>query len=285
MIRGVIFDMDGVLVDNIRVHWQVFRDFFKTYGVEVTDDQLSQVNGWGNDQIIPHLLPESIVSKYGVEWLAAQKEAMYRQYYASTIHPAEGLVELLTTLQRAGIKCAVGSSGPKENVQFVLDSCHIGHFFDVIINGDMVTRCKPDPEIFLTAQQMLNLPAAECIVCEDAVAGVTAARRAGIVAVVGLTTSTSASSLIECGASIAVPDFTCISLDALRALGSSAEAGGATATADQGETKLPIESHENCPPVESGRQLLKSVVRFTLGFLALLLFIAALVFLAVRVVE
>lgn len=85
-----------------------------------------------------------------------------------------GLTDLLQKLRDAGIRCAVGSSGYKPNVDFVLEKCRIEPYFDARISGDMVSRCKPDPEIYLTAATALGLPAAECVVFEDAPAGIEA---------------------------------------------------------------------------------------------------------------
>ena len=99
------------------------------------------------------------------------------------------LTDLLQKLRDAGIRCAVGSSGYKPNVDFVLEKCRIEPYFDARISGDMVSRCKPDPEIYLTAAAALGLPAAECVVFEDAPAGIEAARRAGAGHIVALATT------------------------------------------------------------------------------------------------
>ena len=101
----------------------------------------------------------------------------------------EGLKELLERLRAAGIPCAVGSSGCKANVDFVLDSCAIRPYFDAAISGDMVSRCKPDPEIYLTAAAALGVSPADCVIFEDAWAGFEAARRAGAGRIVVLTTT------------------------------------------------------------------------------------------------
>ncbi|MDE6827910.1 MAG: HAD-IA family hydrolase, partial [Alistipes sp.] len=103
--------------------------------------------------------------------------------------PVEGLADLLGRLRAAGIRCAVGSSGCRKNVDFVLEKCGIEGCFDAIVSGDRVTHCKPDPEIYLTAAAALELTPAECVVFEDAKAGIEAARRAGAGRIVALTTT------------------------------------------------------------------------------------------------
>jgi HAD superfamily hydrolase (TIGR01509 family) len=126
------------------------------------------------------LMPREIVERVDVHALGEEKEAIYREIYAPTIVPQEGLLELLVALRDENILCAVGSSGYRANVDFVLDKCNIEPYFSAIVAGDEVTRCKPDPEIYLTVAAKLGLSPEECIVFEDAEAGIEAAKRAGI---------------------------------------------------------------------------------------------------------
>ena len=199
MIRGAIFDMDGTLVDNSAVHIEAFDIFCRRYGVGDWREKLTRAFGMGNDDIMRSIMPETLVREKGVADLADEKEAIYREIYAPKIRPVDGLVDLLGRLRDAGIRCAVGSSGCRTNVDFVLDNCGIAEFFDVIVSGDRVRRCKPDPEIYLTAAAGLSLPAAECLVFEDAGAGIESARRAGAGRVVALTTTLSRENLIARG--------------------------------------------------------------------------------------
>lgn len=181
--------MDGVLVDNTLVHMQAFEIFCDRYGVRDWKQKLSTAFGMGNDDIMRLILPEEVIRAKGLKALADEKEAIYREIYAPTIEPLPGLVDLLGRLRKAGIRCAVGSSGGRENVEFVLERCGIADCFDATVNGDMVTRCKPDPEIYLTAAGKLELPPAACLVFEDAKAGIRAARSAGIGRIVGVATT------------------------------------------------------------------------------------------------
>ena len=157
MIRGVLFDMDGVLVNNTRAHVRAFEIFCKRYGVEDWQHKLQTAFGMGNDDIMRLILPEEIIREKGLKALGEEKEAIYREVYAPEIRPVRGLVELLEELRRRGIRCAVGSSGCRENVDFVLGNCGIADYFSCIVSGDRVTRCKPDPEIYLLAAEGLHL--------------------------------------------------------------------------------------------------------------------------------
>ncbi len=189
MKRAALFDMDGTLVDNTQAHIRAFEIFCARYGVTGWKEKLSQAFGMGNDDIMRLIMPAEVLRERGLASLAEEKEAIYREIYAPEIHPVEGLVALLESLRAAGVRCAVGSSGCRANVDFVLEKCRIGEFFDARISGDRVTRCKPDPEIYLTAAAALGMAPADCVVFEDAKAGIESARRAGVGRVVALATT------------------------------------------------------------------------------------------------
>lgn len=210
--RAALFDMDGTLVDNSDVHVRAFEIFCNRYGVRDWQERLSNAFGRGSDDIMRMLLPEEIIHEKGLQALGDEKEAIYREIYAPTIEPVAGLHSLLELLKSAGIRCAVGSSGCKQNVDFVLDKCQIGESFDVRISGDMVSRCKPEPEIYLTAANALGVKIEECIIFEDARAGFEAARRAGAGLVVGIATTLTKETIeAENLADLVVEDFTEIS--------------------------------------------------------------------------
>lgn len=210
MIKGVIFDMDGVLVDNKVEHVEAFVEFGKRYGVEIDGNSLGWMYGKGNDEIIPRLLPAEVVESEGMKKLGDEKEAIYRDIYASTMKPVPGLVEFLEDLHANGVRIAVGSSAPVENVDFVLNGLGIRRFFSVFVNGDMVTRAKPDPAIYLLSLEKLGLPASQCLVMEDSFAGIESANGAGI-KVVALATTNTAEALTKAQVEMIVPDFTSLS--------------------------------------------------------------------------
>lgn len=189
MKKAALFDMDGTLVDNTLAHMRAFEIFCARYGVTGWKEKLSQAFGMGNDDIMCLIMPAELIRERGLASLAEEKEAIYREIYAPEIRPVKGLVPLLESLRAAGVRCAVGSSGCRANVDFVLEKCRIGEFFDARISGDRVTRCKPDPEIYLTAAAALGMAPTECVVFEDAKAGIESARRAGVGRVVALATT------------------------------------------------------------------------------------------------
>ena len=167
MIKGVIFDMDGVLVDNRDAHIEAFEIICRKYGVPFDREKFMPTFGMTNDLILERLMPEVIKT---TDWkkIAVEKENIYREIF-----------DFLKALKKEGYKTAVGSSGNTPNVNFVLDRCGIAGYFDAIANGDMITRGKPDPEVYLLAAKKLELAPGECIVVEDAPVGIRAARSAG----------------------------------------------------------------------------------------------------------
>ncbi len=188
-MKGVIFDMDGVLVDNMSTHEEAFGIFCQKYGVDNWLEILRRSAGMGNDEIMRAIIPAEIIEKVGIDALSFEKEALYREIYEKTIKPVDGLVDFLESLKSQGLKIAVGSSGCKLNVEFVLEKCGITKYFDALVYSELVTRCKPDPEIYLTAISKLGLEASECVIFEDARAGIIAAHAAGVERVVGVATT------------------------------------------------------------------------------------------------
>jgi HAD superfamily hydrolase (TIGR01509 family) len=152
------------------------------------------------------LMPREIVERVGIRELGNQKEAIYREIYAPIITPQAGLVDFLAKSQENGLLAAVGSSGFRANVDFVLDKCSIRKYFTAAVAGDEVTRCKPDPEIYLTAAKHLGLKPEECIVFEDAEAGIEAGKRAGM-KVIALATTFDRNFLEKTEADYIIDDF------------------------------------------------------------------------------
>lgn len=180
MKSAVIFDMDGVLVDNSEIHKDAFEELFRRHGFSASRDQLLFQFGKTNTRIFWDLFGKDRFAQEEIDRLGKEKEEIYREMFERQIVPAPGLVDLLKALKAKGAKVAVGSSGPLSNVQFVLDRCGIAEYFDAIANGDMISRGKPDPEVFLLAAKLMDTDPAECIVFEDAVVGIEAGKRAGM---------------------------------------------------------------------------------------------------------
>lgn len=210
MIQGVIFDMDGVLVDNRDIHIKAFELWCERHHIALPKNFLIQYFGMGNDDIFRAVLRDPQLDTQTTDRWGAEKEAIYREIFAAQIQPLQGLVPLLQALKARGVKIAVGSSGMLANVQFVLRSCGIEPYFDALAHGDLVSKAKPDPEVFLLAAKLLGLQPSECFVFEDSFAGIQAARAAGMP--VGALATTFARELHK-DYDFLIDDFTQITVD------------------------------------------------------------------------
>lgn len=194
---GVIFDLDGVLVDSAWAHRQAWYDLAAREGLEMSDEFFSDTFGMQNDTIIPMLRPE--VTEQEMERMAQWKEKRYRELIRSRPELAEGVDALLHDLRAHGFKLAIGSSAPKENVDVFWVAAHLDRTMQARVTKERVRTGKPSPETFLKAAEELDLPAGRCAVVEDAVHGVQAGKAAGM-PVAAVTTTRSRAELMQAGA-------------------------------------------------------------------------------------
>lgn len=179
MLRAVIFDWDGVVVDSSAHHERSWEIIAMRRGLFLPPDHFKKGFGKKNNIIIPDLGWATEPAK--VEALAKEKEEIYRELVRERgIEPLPGVRELLQSLQDAGIPAAIGSSTERANLDALLDIMDLRRFFQVIVSADDIVHGKPDPSIFLLAAERLGIPPADCLVIEDAHVGIEAARRAGM---------------------------------------------------------------------------------------------------------
>ena len=210
--------MDGTLVDNIKIHFLAFAEMSKRYNIVAeTGGDFSRLNGRGNEDIITALFPAWLIEQKGVEGLGREKEEVYREMYHDKVEPIAGLIEFLKAAKAAGVKCALGSSGCRDNVNMIIDRLGIADYVDASISGSDVTHGKPHPEIFTKAHEAMGLKAEECIVVEDAVNGILAGVAAGCKCL-AITTTATAEELTKAGADMCVEDYSTVTIDDLNAL-------------------------------------------------------------------
>lgn len=206
--------MDGTMVDNSNLHIEAFRIFFERHNCKKPFSE-----AWfarRNEDILMHYIPEEC-AKYGWETLSDEKELIYRETFRDVIGPVKGLMELLETAKAAGLKCCVGSSAPRQNVEFHLDVLGARDYMDDWLCMEDVKIGKPDPDVYLQCCARIGCKPSECIVFEDASAGVEAGLRAGC-KVVGIANWNDPKKLIDAGAQLVVKNFTELNLDVLRKL-------------------------------------------------------------------
>jgi beta-phosphoglucomutase len=202
MPRGVIFDVDGVLVDSYDAHFQSWRDILAENGRELSEEGFAQTFGRTSREIIAHFWGDG-VSAAESRAIDDRKEALYRDIVRRSFPAMDGAVELIDALRAAGFALAVGSSAPPENVALSLDGLARRDAFAAVVTGHDVTRGKPDPQVFLLAAQRLGIAPRCCAVIEDAPAGIRAAEAAGTASVALLGTA-SEDQLREAGARLIV---------------------------------------------------------------------------------
>ncbi len=187
---SAIFDMDGVVVDNGEFHYLAWKEFCGNYKIPFFKEKFrTTFFGRINEQILPDLFGSGLTAG-DVKKLGDEKEALYRKIYKNEIKPLKGLPAFLNDLKDNSIPIAMATSAPPENVEFVLNCLDLAHYFDFVVDGSMVARGKPDPEIYLKAAHLLGTVPGKCIVFEDSLSGTKAAFGAGA-KVVGLSTSLS----------------------------------------------------------------------------------------------
>ena len=195
-MKGVIFDWDGVVIDSSAEHERSWEILSEEISRPLPEGHFKRGFGKKNEVIIPEILgwakDPAEISK-----LAERKETIYRELVRDRgVQILPGARELLVALRSEKIPRAIGSSTPRQNLEAIFSATGLGEFFDAVACGDDVANGKPAPDVFLLAAQMLALDPADCLVIEDAHAGIEAAHRAGIPVLAVATTN----SLSELGA-------------------------------------------------------------------------------------
>ena len=186
-IKGVIFDMDGVVVDNHQFHFKAWMAFAEKYKFELNEEiYRDKYNGKVNAELFR--MNFGNISDEEVQKYTDEKEKMYHELYAPHMKAHTGLVEFLDLLRKEKIKIALGTSAPTMNVDFTLDALKLRHYFEVIVDGPQVSKGKPDPQVYQLCAMRLGLEPKDCVVFEDSLAGLESGMRAGC-QIVGVATS------------------------------------------------------------------------------------------------
>jgi beta-phosphoglucomutase len=178
-LEAVLWDLDGVIADTGIYHCRAWQEIFGKRGVEFTEEHFIRHFGQRNDTIIRDTVGTDI-SQEELDIIAEEKEAAYRRLVAENIKALPGAIELIESLNRHGIKSAIASSAPEENIQVIIRGLGIEDCFQAIAWGREVTEGKPSPQIFLLAAEKLSTHPGNCVVIEDAIAGVIGAKQAGM---------------------------------------------------------------------------------------------------------
>lgn len=176
--NAVLWDMDGVLVDTADVHFSVWKELLVDYGITITRDMFNHIFGMDNSSSIRYLFGHPVDEKTAAE-IIDRKESTFRKVMPGKIPVLPGVRSWLARLHELGFRQAVASSAPQENIDAILDDLDLCRYFDAVVSAGRYPG-KPDPAVFLHAAEELGVPPERCTVIEDSIAGVEAAKRAGM---------------------------------------------------------------------------------------------------------
>ncbi len=176
---GIIFDLDGTLVDSFDPHLQSWKIVSRRYGFDFPDAVFMEIFGSLNCDYLPKILGDRATPEL-VEEIDLALETTYREIIARKFPAMPGAEELVRSLHEAGYRIAVGSSAPKANVDAAIRGLGIAPLLSAVVCQDDVERVKPDPAIFLTAAKRMGIPPENCVVVEDSTFGIAAAKAAGM---------------------------------------------------------------------------------------------------------
>ena len=205
MIKGVIFDMDGTIVDSLPFHHKAWRIFFQENKVEDFSKKLKRYKGGGTLDLMRAVYGD-IYSIAELKKMSDDKEIIFRKIYKGNIKPIDGFLEFILYLKSKKIQLGLASNAIKKNVTLTLNELGIHDLFDSIICGDEVNFGKPNPEMFDKTINRFNIKKDNCIIFEDSIEGINAAINAGI-DVIGVASSSSSDILNNAGCIRSINDY------------------------------------------------------------------------------
>lgn len=182
---GVIFDMNGTIIDDMAYHASAWHELLVSdLGCDIDINRVwNEMYGKNRDMFI-RVLGEGALSEEEMESWSLEKERRYQKIYGPHAEPISGFIEFLNCLKSKGLPIALGTAAIPFNVNFILERLQIKDCFDAVVSADDVEFSKPHPETFIKCAELLAIPENACVVFEDSPKGVEAAQRAGMKAIV-----------------------------------------------------------------------------------------------------
>lgn len=179
--KAFIFDLNGTMIDDMQYHARAWYDILNNdLKAGLTQEEVNAQMYGKNGELLKRIFGDHHFSNERIDELSIEKEKRYQKAFLPNLKLIDGLLHFLERSKEAGIPMAIGSAAITFNIDFVLDNLNIRHFFNAIVSADDVATSKPDPETFLKCARLLNVPAKNCLVFEDAPKGVEAAQNAGM---------------------------------------------------------------------------------------------------------
>lgn len=180
MIKAILFDLDGVLVNMPRGHYEALNKTLGLFGARISEDEhMQHFNGLPTRKKVTELERQGRLPGGLVEFINTIKQINTKEIIPKYCVPDYSKIILLKHLKQMGYKLACCSNSVRETLHLMLQSAQIYEYFDLIIGNDEIKRPKPDPEIYLRTFEVLGLQPKECIIVEDAPHGIAAAKASG----------------------------------------------------------------------------------------------------------
>lgn len=181
MAEAVIFDMDGVLVNSEPYHFEAEEQILAKIGITLTDKEVQSFVGLAMDSMWMRL-KESYSLEKSVEELLKEDTEFRVNFFREVgkIKPIDGVRALITDIKSSGLKTAVASSSHPDLIRVILEASDLAEFFPFYLSGFQVKKGKPEPDIFIETARLLGVECSRCVVIEDSLNGVKAAKKAGM---------------------------------------------------------------------------------------------------------
>ena len=178
--KGIIFDMDGAIIDSEPLHCQCTIETLKDFGVEITLSDMDKYIG-----VADHVMVDSLINEFSInvsrdEFLKRQDEKRLVVFNKESMVSVSGTIELIQYLYDNGLKLGLASSSPRYFIEMVLNNFDLLKYFTIIVSGEELERSKPHPDIYLKAAEQIGISPIDCVAIEDANAGVRSAKAAGM---------------------------------------------------------------------------------------------------------
>ena len=205
MKKGIIFDMDGTIVDSLPYHYKAWKIFFKENKVENFSEKLKDYKGGGTLDLLTTVLGNNF-SKKELKSMVDDKEIIFRDIYKDNVIPIEGFIRMLESIKSQKILVGLASNAIRKNVKMILNELKIYNYFNSIICGDEVDNGKPNPEMFNKTVKRFKLDKKDCLIFEDSIEGLQGAVNSGIDAI-GVKSSSSDKILKSAGAKGTIKNY------------------------------------------------------------------------------
>lgn len=176
--KGYIFDIDGTMINSMKVHLKAWQETLKKHGINKSLKEVGEQAYGINPEIVRRFFGENI-SEADIKKISDEKEELFRSQFDPEEDVIKGFIEFVANLKKRNIPVVIGSAAPSDNIDFFLDRLGIHQYFRGIVQEEDVTKGKPSPQVFIKAAKLIEIPISECVVFEDSPSGAEASAKAG----------------------------------------------------------------------------------------------------------